>query len=106
MEKRRAYGGIKKALKEQGIRFQTPFTRIRIHWNTGPRTYEDAQAAALELKARGIPVNTARKELGSSMEERVLEAFPWQQTDAGGRARRMETRVRDKLQEFKRSSKQ
>uniref|UniRef100_A0A672IJM8 L1 transposable element RRM domain-containing protein n=1 Tax=Salarias fasciatus TaxID=181472 RepID=A0A672IJM8_SALFA len=34
MEKRRAYGGIKKALKQQGIRFQTPFTRIRIHWNT------------------------------------------------------------------------
>ena len=31
MEKRRAYGGIKKALKEKGIRFQTPLTRIRVH---------------------------------------------------------------------------
>lgn len=105
MEKRRAYGGIKKALKEQGIRFQSPFTRIRIHWSTGPRTYEDAQAAALELKARGIPVNIAREESGPSMEERVLEAFSWQQTDAGGTAGRMEARVRDKLQEFRRASK-
>lgn len=50
----------------QGISFPTPFARIRIHWSTGPRTYEDAQASVLELKARGIPVTTAREEPGSS----------------------------------------
>lgn len=28
IEKRRAYVGVKKALKEKGIHFQTPFTKI------------------------------------------------------------------------------
>lgn len=102
MEKRRAYGGIKKALKEKGIRFQTPFTRIRIHWGTGPRTYEDAQEAARELRTRGLQVATAREDPGTSMEEIILKAFPWQQVDAGGGAPRMETRVRERLQEFRR----
>lgn len=104
MEKSKAYGGIKKALKEQGIRFQTPFTRIRIHWSTGPKTYEDARPAAAELRARGISVDSVREELGCSMEERILEAFPWQQAGAGGKAGRMESRVRDRLQEYRRAS--
>lgn len=38
LEKHKAYGGIKKALKEKGIRFQTPFMRIQIHWSTSPWT--------------------------------------------------------------------
>uniref|UniRef100_A0A3B3XUC2 L1 transposable element RRM domain-containing protein n=1 Tax=Poecilia mexicana TaxID=48701 RepID=A0A3B3XUC2_9TELE len=32
VKKRREYNAIKKALKVKGIRFQTPFTNIRIHW--------------------------------------------------------------------------
>lgn len=102
MEKRRAYGGIKKALKEKGVRFQTPFTRIRIHWSTGPRTYENAQEATRELRTRGFQVATAREDPGSSMEENILRAFPWQQADAGDGGKPMETRVREKLQEFRR----
>lgn len=102
MGKRRAYGGIKKALKEKGIRFQTPFTRIRIHWSTGPRTYEDAQQAARELRARGMEVPDVREDPASNLEERILKAFPWQRAADGGR--QMETRVKEKLQEFRRSS--
>ncbi|KAK9526422.1 hypothetical protein VZT92_015123 [Zoarces viviparus] len=43
VKKRREYNGIKKALKEKGIRFQTPYTNIRIHWDTGTRSYTSAQ---------------------------------------------------------------
>ena len=32
---------IKKVLKEKGIRFQTPPTKIRIHLNNGVRTYRE-----------------------------------------------------------------
>ncbi|KAM9852574.1 protein cordon-bleu [Aulostomus maculatus] len=44
--------------------------------STGPWTYEDAQAAALELKAWRIPITIAREEPGSSMEERGLSTVP------------------------------
>lgn len=100
MEKRRAYGGIKKVLKEKGIRFQTPFTRIRIHWSTGPRTYEDAHQAAQELRARGMEVSAARVDPAPNLEERIQKAFPWQRVASGGK--QMQTRVKEKLQEFRR----
>lgn len=102
MEKRRAYGGIKKVLKEKDIRFQTPFTRIRIHWSTGPRTYEDAHQATRELRARGMEVPALREDSSSNLEERIRKAFPWQQAADGGK--QMETRVKEKLQEFRRYS--
>ena len=46
VQKRKTYVGIKKVLKEKGIRFQTPLTKIRIHWNKGVRTYGSAREAA------------------------------------------------------------
>lgn len=46
----RAYKEIKKGLKENEIRFQTPLARIRIHWNSGTRIYESAREAALDLR--------------------------------------------------------
>ncbi|KAM9358436.1 uncharacterized protein ABDE67_003935 [Symphorus nematophorus] len=89
MVKRRAYGGIKKALKEKGIRFQTPLTRIRIRWSTGPRTYEDAPQAARELRARGIQVDAVREDPGPDLEKSILKAFPWQQAANGGKQMEM-----------------
>lgn len=102
MEKRRAYGGIKKALKEKGIRFQTPLTRIRVHWSSGPQTYESAHQAAQELRARGIQVTAVREDPDATLEESIRKAFPWQQTTNGGK--HLETRVKERLQEFRRPS--
>uniref|UniRef100_A0A3P8U783 L1 transposable element RRM domain-containing protein n=1 Tax=Amphiprion percula TaxID=161767 RepID=A0A3P8U783_AMPPE len=42
MEKRKAYGPIKTALKERGVRFQTPYTRMKIFWDNGLRIYDTA----------------------------------------------------------------
>lgn len=38
VKKRKQYNAIKRTLKEKGIRFQTPYTSMRIHWDTGIRT--------------------------------------------------------------------
>lgn len=56
VQRRREYVSIKKNLKERGIRFQTPLDKIRIHWDTGVRTYGTAREAALEMRRRGHAV--------------------------------------------------
>lgn len=56
VQKRKTYLNIKKTLKEKGIRFQTPFTKIRIHWNNGVKNYDNVQDAAQDMKARGLTV--------------------------------------------------
>lgn len=55
--KRKSYNEIKKKLKENGIRFQTPVTRMRIHWKDGVRTYESAREAALDMRERGYQID-------------------------------------------------
>ncbi len=35
VQKRKEYNAAKRILKEKGVRFQMPFTRMRIHWETG-----------------------------------------------------------------------
>ncbi|KAK7886671.1 hypothetical protein WMY93_026292 [Mugilogobius chulae] len=37
---RKAYGPIKAALKSKGIRFNTPYTKMRVFWENGTRGYE------------------------------------------------------------------
>ena len=83
--------GIKKALKKKGICFPTPFTRIQIHWSTSPWTYKDTQEATWELRVWGFWVTTTREDPGSSLEENILKAFPWQQADARDGGKPMKT---------------
>lgn len=70
IQKRKEYIGIKRVLKERGIRF---------HWENGPRTYESAQEAAREMNRRGLEVETpGRGAARTGMEERLQRALPWQ----------------------------
>lgn len=103
VEKRRSYGGVKKALKEKGIRFQTPFTKIRIHWDTGTETYKDVQEATAELRARGMEVARPKEDAGSRLEGDVRNVFHWQRVTSGETGD-VESRVREKLQAFRRRS--
>lgn len=102
IQKRKAYAGIKRLLKEKGIRFQTPLDKMRIHWDSGTRTYESAQHAAQELRKRGYSVEIP----GGSAEdpnremERLLRAPTWQR--AGERSTDTALRARERLQEFER----
>ncbi len=112
MKKRKSYSEIKKTLKDKSIRFQTPLSRIRIHWADGPKTYNNAEDAARDMRRRGLEMRE-RHSSGPSLEERIRRATPWQRIgekqgvnggtnpseklsqDAGSRAR-------ERLQEFKR----
>lgn len=56
MKKRKSYSEIKKTLKSKKIRFQTPVSRIRIHWSEGPKIYNNAEEAARDMRNRGLEV--------------------------------------------------
>lgn len=56
VQKRREYNKIKKCLKAKGIRFQTPYTSMRIHWDSGVRTYTSAHDMGRELQRQGYSV--------------------------------------------------
>lgn len=56
VQKQKEYNEIKKCLKQKGIRFQTPYTSMRIHWDSRVRTYSSTHDVGLELQRRGLYV--------------------------------------------------
>lgn len=103
VQKRKTYTEIKKTLKEKGIRFQTPLTRIRIHWSDGPRIHNSAQEAAREMRKRGMEVQVKEHDEGHTLEERIRGASQWQRVGDPGMMSDLTQRARGKLQEFRRS---
>ena len=103
VQKRRAYMEIKKTLKAKGIRFQTPLTRIRIHWSDGPRLYNSAQEAAKEMRKRGMDVQMREDDEGRTMEERIQVASRWQHVGGPWAHGGLTQRARGRLQEFRRA---
>uniref|UniRef100_A0A3Q3GY08 L1 transposable element RRM domain-containing protein n=1 Tax=Labrus bergylta TaxID=56723 RepID=A0A3Q3GY08_9LABR len=55
-KKRKEYNPIKRVLKEKKIRFQTPLTRMRVHFDSGAVTYNSAEEASEDLRRRGFTV--------------------------------------------------
>lgn len=105
VQQRRAYKHVKSALKAKGIRFQSPFTKLRIHWETGPQLYHSPAEAAREMKQKGIAVEELQeqRELNSAaLLDQLENASPWQlvprHSDRGAIQR-----VRERLQEFQRN---
>ncbi|TKS65862.1 LINE-1 retrotransposable element ORF1 protein [Collichthys lucidus] len=72
VKKRKEYNDIKKALKESGIHFQTPYTRMRIHWDSGVHTYNSAQEARRDLKKRGFQIEDPVATEGDGILEKQL----------------------------------
>ena len=103
LKKRKAYSWIKKALKTDGIRFQTPFTRMKIHWEDGVKTYNSATEAGDDLRKRGFSMEEAPpagEEGDLSLRLRKLLG-DWQKVP-GRRAAEAAERTKDKLQSFQR----
>lgn len=101
VKRRKEYAAIKKILKEKGIRFQTPFTNMRIHWESGTRTYSSAQDVYNELRRRGFHVEvpvSADDEPNAAL--RLRELLGWQPVEGGGLA--VARRAKAKLQSFQR----
>lgn len=104
MERRKSYGPIKAALKEKGIRFQTPYTKMRVHWDTVLVIYSTADEAARDLNRRGIKVTvTTRANTAAAAEERLNAVMPWKRTSTSDAAAQ---RARERLTEFRRNKDQ
>ncbi|KAJ4945796.1 hypothetical protein JOQ06_023474 [Pogonophryne albipinna] len=92
---------LKEAWKKR-IKFQDralhPYLDLKIHWESGPRTYESAQEAADELNRRGIQIETSR---GSApgIEERLQKTLLWQRV---GNSEDTAVRAKQRLQGFQR----
>lgn len=83
MEKRKTYGPIKAALEEKGIRYQTPYTKMRVYWDTGLVIYSRAEEAARDLNRRGFRVKvTTKANIAVAAEERLNAVLPWKRTVA------------------------
>lgn len=105
--KRKEYIPIKKILRDNGIRFQTPLTRLHAFFETGPATYNSAAQAAEDLRKRGytvseIPGRTKSRDISEEMLARLL---PWETTEArsGGEKHRFQEQIREKLKEYRRT---
>ncbi|KTF82591.1 hypothetical protein cypCar_00038637 [Cyprinus carpio] len=86
-------------IQDKGIHFQTPFTYMRIHWETGVLTYSSAQEAYKELKRRGFQVEEpVIADEGNSTESRLRELLGWQPATSSGPI--VALRAKAKLQEF------
>lgn len=60
--RRKEYNGAKAALRENNIRFQTPFpSKMRVFYSSGTVTYTSAHEATEDMAKRGIAVTVAKK---------------------------------------------
>lgn len=100
MEKRKEYLPIKKVLKEKGIRFRTPMTKMRVFLDSGPVTYDNADQAADDLRGKGFPIPLRPEGRSREMTRRHLS---WTQVKHPQRkdGREYHQRIRDKLREFR-----
>ena len=98
-QQRKAYANIKKALKQKGIRFQTAFTKMRIHWDSGVQVYDSAWAAARELRQQGIDMEmpTGPPDRG----EQLQRSAPWKRVGPYTGAD-MVGRTKERLRQFQR----
>lgn len=103
IQKRKAYTGIKRLLKEKGIRFQTLLDKMHIHWDSGTHIYESAQDAAKELRKRVYAVELPGSSAADpSWEmEQLLRAPTWQRAEE--RSTDTVRRAKERLQEFERT---
>ena len=98
LQKRKLYADIKKKLKHEGIGFSTPFTKIRVRWDDGPKVYDNPLEAARDMRRRGLEIHVKKPE--ATMEERIRAASQWQRV---GDKEAILRRAREKLQEFRRA---
>lgn len=103
-QKRKQYREVKRILKEAGVRFQTPYTSIRIHWQDGVRNYGNAREAAMEMQRRGYDVQIP----AASEEDDVLsrKCREWKRVSISQREQISSPRQRakKKLEEFQRNA--
>uniref|UniRef100_A0A1A8CPG6 L1 transposable element RRM domain-containing protein n=2 Tax=Nothobranchius kadleci TaxID=1051664 RepID=A0A1A8CPG6_NOTKA len=100
LQQRKAYLPIKKKLKSMKIRFQTPYTKMRIFWEDGMKSYNSAEEAVRDLKSRGCAVEglqMAEEEMQKNKEANAKGPASWKKVGDNGM---LKNRVRERLQEY------
>ena len=73
---RRDYVPLKKILKQQGIGFSSPFTRLKIQWPEGTKIYTTAEEAAREMHAKGLKYKDRTPERTSTVDSTPRDEEP------------------------------
>ena len=61
---RKEYAPLKRILKQEKISFQSPYTKLRVHWDDGMKVYGTPTEAARDIRARGYEERTPRRARG------------------------------------------
>lgn len=104
VQKRRSYMGIKKVLKEKQICFQTPLTRIRMHWSNRVKTYDGAVEAVRAMRERGFITDPPGDDSTPAVREKTRVPPEWQRVRGKDTTREAAHRARGKLQEYHRKA--
>lgn len=105
LQKRKEYSEAKRVLKQNKIRFQTPFpAKLRVFYDGETQLYQTVEEATADMNRRGLAVRktTSRESLAEQLSRTAWEV--------AGRPERRETGeaqlrdIRDKLRVFRRRS--
>uniref|UniRef100_A0AAV2ITQ6 Uncharacterized protein n=1 Tax=Knipowitschia caucasica TaxID=637954 RepID=A0AAV2ITQ6_KNICA len=70
IKRRNEYGEAKKVLKENRIKFQTPYpAKMRVFFNDGTRLYQNATEATRDLASRGFAVGLVKPTVTPDQQE-------------------------------------
>lgn len=106
LKKRREYAEVRRALKENGVSFQTLFpVRLRVRHKEGPRTYDTIEEATEDLAKKGYKIKVIRSP--ESLKEQI-ERLTWSRkegrTQKGTSSSARGERYKEKLRAFRRTS--
>lgn len=112
LKKRYEYTEAKKILRERKIKFQTPYpAKLRVHYDDGTETYQNAADATADMAKRGLPVTVITAPIDTDHRELQLLSS-WQMvgdpkgtSDADAGAQRQEKlshrSYKERLQQYK-----
>ena len=76
VQKRKQYTPLKRLLKQEGVSFQSPYTKLRVHWEDGTKVYESAAQAAREIQEKFHKKKTPAKTRGLDSPTGDVETAP------------------------------
>lgn len=104
--KRKEYAEIRKALKENGVKFQTLFpARLRVRHEDGTKIYDSPTEAAEDLTKRGYKITTKPAPTPSALLDRIKQLSWTRENRRVTRAAHDSTiSYKDKLRAFRRTT--
>lgn len=108
-QRRKEYTPIKRVLKENGIRFQTPLTRMRVHFDSGTVTFNSAEEAAADQRKRGLSVGPIPRRRSKDITvDSINNLMPWSTVGprCTGDAQDYQESIRERLKGFQRQDRE